>query len=251
MIRTRKRMGFWIVSCAWLVLSTVAFGQATSTTTTEKRSFEIISVDGNKVVVRGKNGIREVTVTPDFKLNINGKEIGVADLKPGMKGTALVTTTTTTTPVTVTEVRNAEVMVVSGTSIIVKNAQGYRQFTVQDVNDKNITIMRDGARVEMSQLRKGDKLSATIITRKPPHVMTSQEVHASVEAPAEPAPAPVAAAPAPAPAPAPEPAQAEPAPAHKKLPKTGSNLPLLAWFATLFLATGFSLTVLRRVRHGR
>ena len=247
MIRTRKRIGFWIVSCAWLVLSTAAFGQSTATSTTEKRSFEIISVDGNKVVVRGKNGIREVTVTPDFKLVIDGKEIGVADLKPGMKGTALVTTTTTTTPVVVTEVRNAEVMVVSGTSIIVKNAQGYRQFTVQDVNDRNITIMRDGARVEMSQLRKGDKLSATIITRNPPHVMTSQQVHASLEAP-EPEPAPAAAAPAPAPAP--EPAPAEPA-AHKKLPKTGSNLPLLAWFATLFLATGLSLTVLRRLRHGR
>jgi LPXTG-motif cell wall-anchored protein len=141
-------------------------------------------------------------------------------------------------------------MVVSGTSIIVKNAQGYRQFTAQDVNDHNISIMRDGAKVEMSQLRKGDRLTATIITRKPPHVMTSQEVHASIEAPpAEPAPAPVAAAPAPAPAPAPEPAPAE----HhaKKLPKTGSNLPLLAWFATLFIASGLSLTVLRRVRHGR
>jgi LPXTG-motif cell wall-anchored protein len=250
MIRTHKRIGIVLASCAWLVLATAAFGQSTSTSTTEKRSFEILSVDGNKVVVRGKNGIREVTVTPDFRLNIDGKEIGVADLKPGMKGTALVTTTTTSTPIVVTEVRNAEVMVVSGTSIIVKNAQGYRQFTAQDVNDHNISIMRDGAKVEMSQLRKGDKLSATIITRKPPHVMTSQEVHASIEAPpAEPAPAPVAAAPAPAPAPAPEPAPAE----HhaKKLPKTGSNLPLLAWFATLFIASGLSLTVLRRVRHGR
>ena len=212
---------------------------------TEARKFEIISVDGNKVVAKTDRGIREVTLPADFKVNVDGKEVGVADLKPGMKGTAIVTTTTTTTPVTVTEVRNAEVLAIAGNAVIVRGKNGNRKFTLEDVNDHNISISKDGKPVELSQLRVGDKLTAVIITRHPPTVATSQEIKsASASAP----PAPRAAAPAPAPAPAPAEAPA-PAPA-KKLPKTASNLPVVALLGALSLAVGASLT-LRRVRTAR
>jgi LPXTG-motif cell wall-anchored protein len=239
-----------LVSCVSLLLAGAAVAQET-TSKTEMRSFEILSVDGNKVVVRTDRGTRELTVPPDWKITMDGKDIGVADLKPGMKGTAQVTTTTTSTPVTVTEIKNADVLAVQGNTIIVRNEAGQaKKYTVQDVRDRNVTIMKDGQPIDLSQLRVGDKLTATIITKQPPKVVSSTALKANVNSP-PPAPAPAASAPA-ASAPA---ASAEPAPAasassssgKKKLPKTGSDLPMLAWLATLSLAAGFGLTV-RRVR---
>ena len=56
---------------------------------------------------------------------------------------------------------------------------------------------------------------------------------------AEPAPAPAPAAQAPAPA-------AEPAPAHKKLPKTGSPLPLLELAGALSMLAGAGVRRLRK-----
>jgi hypothetical protein len=120
-----------------------------------------------------------------------------------MKGTAYLITTTTTQPVVVTEVRSAEVLAVSGNTIIVRGQNGIRKFTIDDVRDRNITIMKDGQRVELHGLRVGDKLTATIITRGAPKVMTEAELRAGVsalaptEAPAAvPTAAPAAAAPA-------------------------------------------------------
>jgi hypothetical protein len=73
---------------------------AQTTTGTEVKQFEIVSVDGNTVVVRGENGAaQEITVPADFRLTVDGKPVSVAELKPGMKGTARITTTTVVTPV--------------------------------------------------------------------------------------------------------------------------------------------------------
>jgi LPXTG-motif cell wall-anchored protein len=237
-------------SCALALLAGVAGAQETKKST-ETRNFEIISVDGNKVVYKSEAGVKEVTLPADFKLDMDGKQVGVADLKPGMKGTAVITTTTTVQPVTVTEVRNAKVLAVAGNAIIVRGQNGVRKFTLDDVADKNIKIVREGQSVDLSGLRVGDNLTATIITRHPPKVMTDQEVRASVSAPpAEPAPAPVAAS---APAPAPEhrvAAVPAAAPAKEHLPKTGSNTPMLGLLGGLSLAAGAALS-LRRLRRGR
>jgi hypothetical protein len=208
-----RRLQLTLALCA-LVLFCAAAGAQETKKEVEMRNFEIISVDGNKVVYHSAAGVKEVTLPEDFKLDVNGQKIGVHDLKPGMKGTAYLTTTTTTTPVFVTEVRNAEVLAVGGNAVIVRGKNGNRKFTLDDINDHNITIMKDGKPVELHQLRKGDKLTATIITRGAPAVLTESELRASIAelptaapaaaataAPAAAAPgttAPAAAAPAPA-----------------------------------------------------
>ena len=240
------------VVCGMAVVSQA--GQTTTSTQTTK-SFEVLSVDGSQLVVRLPEGTRELTVPDDFRFTVDGKQLAVAEMKPGMKGTATITTRTTVTPVTVTEVKNGTVMQATGGSVLVKTDQGFKNFTQGDLDKRGVKIMKDGKAVQISDLHKDDRLTATIITSKPPRVMTEKEVNATLAAAPAPGMAPAAGAPAagaPAstrPAPAAttgaEPAAAGAAPA-RKLPKTASSWPLLGLASVVMLVLAFALTLRRR-----
>jgi hypothetical protein len=122
----------------------------------------------------------------------------VHELKPGMKGSATITTTTTVTPVHTTQVRNAEVVQASANSIIVRGAKGFQMYTEGDVEKRGIKVYKNGRPVTFSDLHAGDKLTATIVTEGPPKVVTRREVQARLTNP-PPSPAPAAAPPASAP----------------------------------------------------
>ena len=189
-----------------LALGLAPMGAALAQTTASKNviNFEVISIDGNKVVVRDQNGAREITVPADFKFTVDGKKLSVSELKPGMKGTATVTTTTTMTPVTVTEMRDADVVRASDVSVTIKQTNGeYRKFGQGELDKRGIQIVKDGKVVRTADLKRGDKLTATIVTAGPPVALTSKEVEATTVADATPAPAMAPAAPATAPAMAP------------------------------------------------
>ncbi len=169
---------------ARLVLAAVAVvfaaaGVTSAQTTTETKTFEVIAVQGNDLVVKLPEGTKELTVPEDFRFTVDGQQLSVHDLKPGMKGTAMVTTKTTLHPVTVTEVKNGTVQQVSGPTIIVKTAEGFKMFTEGDVDKRGVKIMRNGEPAQLSDFRAGDKLSATIITEMPPRVVTEKEVSAT------------------------------------------------------------------------
>jgi LPXTG-motif cell wall-anchored protein len=245
----------WVLSAAISIglsgLAVVASAQ-TSTTSTETKQFQVVSVDGNKVVARTAEGTKEYTIPEDFRFTVDGKQVSVHELQPGQKGTAKITTITTTTPVHVTEVKNGEVMQASGSSVIVRTANGIKMFNEGDLQKRNVTIIKDGKPVSLSDLHTGDRLTATIVTEGTPKVMTQRQVAAVLSGAPAPAattgtrtPPPVAATPAPAAAaPAPAPAAAP----AKKLPKTASNLPLVGLLGALSLAVGLGLTIARR-RH--
>jgi hypothetical protein len=202
----------WGILAIVAVVGLVAAGAALAQTnaTTETKSFEIISVDGNVLVVKGPEGTREITVPADFLFTVDGKKMSVGELKAGMKGTATITTTTTVHPVYVTEVKNGEVVRAVGTSVVVRTKDGYKMFTQGEVDKRGVRIYKDGKPVQLSDLRERDRLTAVIVTEGPPHVMTQKEVDATLAAaPAAAAPAP--AAPAPAPPVAAAPAAAAPA----------------------------------------
>jgi hypothetical protein len=158
----------------------VAAGIAPAQTTTETKNFEVIAVQGNDLVVKLPEGTKQLTVPDDFRFTVDGQQLSVHDLKPGMKGTATVTTRTTLHPVTVTEVKNGTVRQVSGPTIIVQTAEGYKMFTEGDVDKRGVKIMRNGQPAELSDFRAGDKLSATIITEMPPRAVTEKEVSATL-----------------------------------------------------------------------
>ena len=233
-----------VALAAALVCVTAAVSQAQQTSTsTETKRFEILAVDGNNLVVRLPEGTRELTVPDDFRFTVNGQQLSVQELKVGMRGTATITTRTTVTPVTVTEVKNGTVFERSGGSIIVQTPEGFKMFSQGELDKRGVKIVKDGKPVQLSDLNKGDKLTATIVTAAPPRVMTQKEVNATVPT-AGATPAPSAAAKAPAAA---APAAAAPGPTAKTLPKTASSTPLLGLLSVLSLAMGLGLTIRRRV----
>ena len=162
-------------------LSAMASAQ-TTTTSSETKKFEVIAVDGNQLVVALPEGTREIAVPPGFMFTVNGKQLSVQQLKPGMAGTATITRSTTVTPVTATEVKNGTVVQASGASIIVRTDDGFKMFTQGDVDKRGVKIMRGDKPAAVSDFRPGDQLSAIIITSMPPRVVTEQEVNATLKA---------------------------------------------------------------------
>jgi hypothetical protein len=232
-----------------LMLSGVLVGVTAAATlaqsTTETKKFQVIAVEGNQLVVKLPEGTKELTVPDDFRFTVDGQSLSVHQLKPGMAGTATITTTTTMVPVTVTEVKDGTVMQAMGTSIIVRTSDNQiKMFSQGDIDKRGIKIMRGGQPAQISDFRANDKLSATIVTTFPPKVLTEKEVQATL-ARAAPAGAPAAAPPqAPAAAPVAQSASAEPA---RTLPQTASKLPLLGLLGLASLVAGVSLTVRRRL----
>jgi hypothetical protein len=251
-------------------LSGIASAQST-TTSTETKKFEVIAIDGNQLVVKLPEGTREITVANDFRFNVNGQALSLQQLKPGMAGTATITTTTKSTPVTVTEVKNGTVEHSAATTIIVRTDEGFRSFSQGEIDKRGVKIYRAGKPANVSDFRPGDKISAVIITSMPPKVVTQQEVNAQLAAsggaaagaarpPAAPAAAsggstasaggaaarPAGASAAPAAPAAPAAAGTSGASAGRTLPKTASPLPLLGLLGGISLLAGSGLTIRRR-----
>ena len=163
---------------------------AQTTTTIDVLQFEVVAVDGNTLVVRDQAGTHAVTVPDDFRFDVDGKKLSVSELNPGMKGTATVTTTTTVKPVTITEVKEAEVLRASDYSVSVRGSDGEsRRFTQGELDKRGVQIIKDGKSVRVGDLKRGDKLTALVVTSGPPTTLTEQEVKATLDdSKAEPAP---------------------------------------------------------------
>lgn len=204
---------------ALALLSPIAT-HAQTTVTARESNFEIIAVDGNNLVVRDQLGTRELTVPPDFRFTVDGKSLAVGDLHAGMKGTAMITTTTIERPVYVTTVKSGTVTNQTGRSVVIKedNNGPVRRFTQTETDARGIRLYMEGKPIQIRDLNRGDRISATIVTAGKPEILTVKAVDAQLAAPeAAPSPAATAAeeepatAESPAAAPAAEPA-AEPAP---------------------------------------
>jgi hypothetical protein len=226
--------------------------KGTATVTTEQLTGTVVQVEGNNLVVQMSTGeLRHLNNIPDSRrAMIDGKEVGVRDLKPGTKLVATITTTQTSVTDRTTTVGTGKVWYVAPPTVILTLPNGEnRMYKVEDSYRFNV----GGKKATVFELRKGMIVSAEKIVEEPRTEIASNTVvtgSAPVVAPVKaevarqlpverPAPTPVA-APAPAPAPV-----AEPAPTPE-LPKTGSPLPLVGVLGVLFLGAGLCLRVLRQ-----
>jgi len=246
--RTRSLVLMVTVLCLAFALSMSAQVQTATSTTehaasvvTQVAKGEIVYVSGNNVVVRMADGsLRHFDNVPDTtKITVDGKELGVRDLKVGMKVER--TITTTTTPRTITTVKN-----VKGTvwkvnpplTVILTMENGKNQiFTIPKDQKFNI----DGQMVDAWGLKEGMKVTATKVVEVPETLVTQQRRLAGKMPPPPPPPPDVPIliveqVPAPA-----EVAAAAPA----ALPKTSSLVPLIGFLGMLSLASAFGLKALR------
>jgi len=207
-------------------------------------------------ILRGPDGkVRSYQVPAGTTFNADGKAgVGVAELKPGMKVTGMESglKSWAATDVMVHQELNAKVVAAAGNSLLIRGGNGTERYEWQNASD--ITIVKDGQVVDASSIHVGDRITGMIVQKAGP-TSTAKMTMAKAEPAEKPAPKPAAApaakpaepAPAPAPAvhqPAPAPA-AEPAPA-KKLPKTGSPLPLLELAGALSMLAGAGVRRLRK-----
>jgi hypothetical protein len=203
---------------------------------------EVVYVSGNDLVVRMEGGeIRHFPNVPESaRATVDGKELSIHELQPGMKLQR--TITTTTTPRTVTTVRTVQgkVWQVSPpSSVILSLADGTnKQYKIP----KGQKFMIDGQEKTAFELKKGMNVSVTAITEVPETVVAEQR-RTTGSAPPPPATPPIQGAlliETPLPAPAHQTAMAAaPEPPPAKLPKTGSALPLIGLLG--LLCSGFSV----------
>ncbi|HTH52752.1 MAG TPA: hypothetical protein VL495_02300 [Edaphobacter sp.] len=220
--------------------TSTATGQATRQVKVERA--QVVYVSGNELVVKMEDGtIRHFANIPESaKVTVDGKELGIHDLKVGM--TLQRTITTTTTPKVITTTQN-----VTGTvwnvqppsSVILTLADGTNQsFKIP----KNQKFNIDGQMLDAWGLRKGMRVTATKIVEEPiTQVEQARKLTGQMPPPPPPADVPiliVAAVPRAPQAPPPTTEAAAPAPT---LPKTASPLPLIGTIGLVSLLSGLGL----------
>jgi hypothetical protein len=214
-------------------------GQAVQEATVE--SGEVVLVEGNDLVVKMQDGtIRHfANVSESARATVDGQQLGIHDLKPGMKLQRTLTVTTTPKTITTVQTVTGKVWHINPpTSVILTLEDGTNQkFNIP--KDQKFTV--EGQETDAWGLKKGMKVSATKIVEVPEtEVEHQRQVTGSMPPPppAPPADQPILIAMA-----APEPAPAAPAPAE--LPKTGSLVPLIGLLGSLALLCSFGLRAIR------
>jgi len=232
--------------CLALALSTYAQVKTETTTTSGHAAKEVnvergevVSVNGNDVLIKMENGeIRHFPNVPEsFKATVDGKQIGVHDLRPGMKLQRTITTTTVPQTITTVQTVTGTVWHVTPPISVVLTLENGRNQQFKIPKGQKFTV--DGQETDAWGLKKGMKISATKIVEVP---MTVAEQQRQVTGTAPPPPAappadlPILIAEAAPPAPVATPAE---------LPKTGSLVPLLGMLGLLSLGTSLGLRILR------
>lgn len=135
--------------------------------TTKVQSGEIEYVSGNNVVVKMADGsLRHFDDVPEStRINVDGREIGVHDLKVGMKVQRTITTTTVPKTITTVQSVTGTVWFVSPpNSVILTLADGKNQrFKIPENQKFNI----NGQMTDAWHLKRGMQISATKIVEVP------------------------------------------------------------------------------------
>jgi RNase P/RNase MRP subunit p29 len=220
--------------------TTTAHGAASREVTVERG--EVVLVDGNDLIVKAEDGqLRHFANVPESaRVDVDGRQLGIHDLKPGMKLQRTIMTTTTPRTITTVQTVTGKVWHVTPPSTVILTLEDGTNQQFKIPKGQKFTV--DGQQTDAFGLKKGMKISATKVVEVPETVIDQQrKVTGSMPPPppAPPAEAPILVAEATAPEVA-----AEPAP--ENLPKTGSLLPLIGLLGLLSSGASFGIRVLRQ-----
>ena len=205
----------------------------------------MVLVEGNDLVVKMEDGsFRHFSNVPESaKVTVDGRQLGIHDLKPGMKLQRTITVTTTPQTVTTVQTVTGKVWHVNPPLSVI--------LTLEDGTNQSFKIPKgqkfdvNGEMVDAFGLKKGMMVTATKIVEVPETVVAHQrKVTGTMPPPpqAPPADVPILVATAePVPAPATAPQTSTPT----TLPKTASKLPLIGLLGFLFIVGSLAVKFVR------
>ena len=247
-----------VLAIGMISISTLAtFGQVqtTQTTTTGTAAVqvnvergEVVTVEGNDLMVKMEDGtIRHFPDIPDSaRVTVNGQQLSLHDLKPGMKLQRTITTTTTPRTVTTVQTVTGTVWHVTPPLSVILTMENGQNQSFKIPKDQKFEV--NGQMVDAFGLKKGMKVTATKITEAPETIVAQQKTVTGTM-PTAPAPPPAdtpiliaeesataaAAPPAVATAPAPDPAETPAAVPTETPTRTGSYTWLIGLVVVLLL----------------
>ena len=211
----------------------------------------MVYVSGNSCVIKAEDGtLRHFDNVPDsVTVTVDGKQLNIHQIQPGM--TVERQTITTTTPKMITTIKTVAgtVFYVAPPNSVILTMENGKNQQFKIPKGQKFTV--NGQETDAFGLKKGMKVDAQQVIEQPETVVAEEVKRTGVMPPPPPAPAPnvpilVLVVPVEQPAPV-ETAAAEPAPepAPTKLPKTASNLPLIGLLGMLFCGLSLATMALR------
>ena len=205
---------------------------------------EVVLVRGNDLVVKMQDGtLRHFPNVPETdRVTVEGRQLGIHDLKPGMTLERTITVTTTPKTVTTVQTVTGKVWHITPPSSVVLTLEDGTNQQFQIPKDQKFNV--DGQETDAWGLKKGMTVSATKIVEVPEvHVQREQRVSGAPPPPPPSPPPPdmpiLIAESAPVPVPVPGAAPTE-------LPKTGGILPLIGLLGCLSVLSSLGLGIVRR-----
>jgi len=235
---------FWPAAAQVQTSKTVTHGEPTHDVKVERGEVEYVS--GNNMVVKMENGeLEHFSNIPDSAtVLVDGQQLNIHQLKPGMKLERQTVTTTTPRVITTVETVTGKVWHVSPPNSVILTLENGQNQKFNIPSGQKFTV--NGQETDAFGLKKGMMVSAQRVTEVPETVISQQVKRTGTmppppEAPKADVPILIAAAP-----PAAAPAQSTEA-APSTLPKTASQLPLLGLLGLVLCGISLTSALLRKL----
>jgi hypothetical protein len=136
---------------------------------------EVLTVGGNDLIVRMQDGsFRHFENIPESaKVTVDGKQLGIHDLKPGMKLQRTITTTTTPQIVITVETVTGKIRFVNAPLAVVLTLENGTNQSFKIPKDQKFKV--NGEMVDAFGLKKGMVVTATKIVEVPVSVVSQQK----------------------------------------------------------------------------
>ena len=228
--------------------TTTTSGPATKTVTIENG--EVVAVEGNDLFVKMSDGtLRDYPNVPaSARVDVDGKQLSVQELRPGMKLQRATVVSTTPHLVTTIQTVTGKVWHVTPPLKVILTLENNENqaFMIPDGQK----FMVDGKETDAWGLRKGMTVTATKIVETP---ITTVSQHTQVTGTFPSSGTVLIAKGAPTPAPGAEgstaagtAAEGTTTSASAKLPKTATGLPLVGILGLLLISTSLGMALLRK-----